>query len=162
MERRKYPDNPFVGVGAVISGGDRVILIRRGKEPGYGRWSIPGGAVKIGEGLREALIREVREETGLEVKVGPMVEVLDRIVKDNEGRVAYHYVLIDYVCSVCGGKLSPDTDALEARWVSIEELGYFDLPGITIAVIKKAWKMDKNAENHERLKPPIDVMDGKK
>ncbi len=141
MEKRKYPDHPLIGVGAVIIGGDRVILIRRGKEPGYGRWSIPGGAVKLGEGLREALVREVREETGLEVKVGPMIEVLDRIVKDNGGRVAYHYVLIDYVCSVCGGQLAPDSDALEVRWVTRDEIGFFDLPKITREVIEKAWKI---------------------
>ncbi|MBW2146299.1 MAG: NUDIX hydrolase [Deltaproteobacteria bacterium] len=144
MEKRKYPDHPLVGVGAVIIGGERVILIRRGKEPGYGRWSIPGGAVKLGESLREALTREVREETGLEVTVGLMIEVLDRIVKDNGGRVAYHYVLIDYVCSVCGGQLAPDTDALEVCWVRKEEIGFFDLPEITRAVIEKAWKIDKN------------------
>jgi 8-oxo-dGTP diphosphatase len=141
MERREYPDNPLVGVGAVIIGGDFVILIRRGKEPGYGRWSIPGGAVKLGEGLREALVREVREETGLEVKVGPVVEVIDRIVKDNEGRVAYHYVLVDYVCSVYGGQLAPDTDALEVRWVRKDELSGFDLPKVTREVIEKGWEI---------------------
>jgi len=147
MERRKYPDNPLVGVGAVIIGEDRVILIRRGKEPGYGKWSIPGGAVKLGESLREALVREVREETGLEVEVGPMLEVLDRIVKDNRGRVAYHYVLVDYVCSVCGGRLIPDTDALEVCWVSKDELECFDLPSITQKIIGKALKITKNASS---------------
>jgi 8-oxo-dGTP diphosphatase len=141
MDRRRYPENPLVGVGAVIIGGDSVILIRRGKEPGYGRWSIPGGAVKLGETLKQALAREVQEETGLEVVVGPIVEVLDRIVKDTEGRIAYHYVLVDYLCSPCGGQLAPASDALEARWVTKEELVAFDLPEITRDVIKKAWEI---------------------
>ncbi len=142
--RRKYPENPILGVGAVIIGEDHVVLIRRGKEPGYGRWSIPGGAVKLGECLEEALIREVNEETGLEIKVGPLVEVLDRIVRDSQGRVAYHYVLVDYLCWVCGGHAEPGSDALDVRWVSKDELERFDLPHLTRIVIDKAWTMNKN------------------
>ena len=103
MTDRRHPERPIVAVGAVILDGDRVLLVQRGQEPLKGEWSLPGGAVETGETLDAALVREVREETCLEVVVGPVVEVLDSIRRDAEGRAEYHYIIIDYACRVRAG-----------------------------------------------------------
>src|SRR3954471_16503073 len=98
---RSYPDRPIVAVGAVVLDGDRVLLVQRGQEPLKGEWSLPGGVVEIGETLTAALVREVQEETSLDVVVGEVVEVLDSIRRDADGRAEYHYVIVDYACLVC-------------------------------------------------------------
>ena len=138
---RKYPERPIVAVGAVILDGDRVLLVRRGQEPLKGEWSLPGGAVEAGETLEGALSREVREETSLDVEVGPVVEVLDSIRLDADGRTEYHYVILDYACRVRGGTpISPSagTDADDVRWVKLDELEAYRLTAKAIAVIRKA------------------------
>src|SRR3954447_13888558 len=106
---RSFPPRPIVGVGAVVIDADRVLLVRRAQPPLEGHWSLPGGAVEVGETLSSAIQREVFEETGMVVSVGPIVEVLDRIHTDAEGRVEYHYVLIDYLCTAIGGALQPQS-----------------------------------------------------
>ncbi len=136
MAQRLYPDLPIVGVGAVILDAGRVVLVRRGREPLKGKWSIPGGVVEVGETRDEALAREVLEETGLTVEIGPLVAVLDRIRHDEHGRVAYHYILIDYVCRPVKGTLAASTDVDEARWVRLPDLGQFDLTDGTLDVIR--------------------------
>lgn len=135
---REFPDRPIVGVGAVVLDGDRVLLVRRGREPLKGEWSLPGGAVELGETLVAATAREVREETGLEVEVGPMVEVLDRLRFDEGGRTRYHYVLIDFVCRPLGGELCCASDADGAEWVSLANLGTYGVASSALAVIDKA------------------------
>lgn len=135
---RQFPQRPIVGVGAVVVDGVRVLLVKRGRQPLMGAWSLPGGAVEVGETLTAALQREVLEETGLMVSVGPMVEVLDRITTDGDGRVTYHYVLIDYLCAAIGGSLACGSDALDARWVSSDSLGQYELSPATVAVVEKA------------------------
>ena len=143
MAGREYPEAPIVGVGAVILDGNRVLLVRRGQEPMKGEWSIPGGALELGETLEAAVRREAVEETGLAVEPRAMVEVLDKIVVE-DGRVRYHYVLIDFLCHVVDGGLKPGSDAEEARWVEHEELnshGIYRLPPATVAVIEKAFGM---------------------
>jgi ADP-ribose pyrophosphatase YjhB (NUDIX family) len=139
---RLFPSRPLVGVGAVILDAGRVLLVRRAHAPAQGEWSLPGGAVETGETLVAALQREVLEETGLVVDVGPIVEVLDRIHLDADGRVEYHFVLIDYLCSVIGGHLQPESDASDARWASPGELHVFGLTATTLGVIRKALGLD--------------------
>jgi 8-oxo-dGTP diphosphatase len=154
LARREFPEVPVVGVGAVILEADRVLLILRGQEPMKGEWSIPGGALELGETLDTAVQREVLEETGLEVETVAIVEVLDKIVAA-DGRVRYHYVLIDFLCKVRGGTLKPGTDADDVRWVRREELnshGIYRLVPATIAVIEKGFGMAQ-LENVERAEP---------
>lgn len=119
----------------------RVLIVRRSRPPLQGSWSLPGGAVDVGETLVAAVQREVLEETGLVVDVGPMVEVLDRIHLDASGRVEYHYVLIDYLCAVVGGRLEPQSDAVDARWASMVDLAAYGISPGTQAVIDKAVSM---------------------
>jgi ADP-ribose pyrophosphatase YjhB (NUDIX family) len=130
-----------VAVGAVVLDAGRVLLVRRGQEPLKGEWSLPGGAVEVGETLEAALTREVCEETSLDVMVGPVVEVLDSIRRDAGGRVEYHYVIIDYACRVrTGGSTAAahGTDAADVRWVPIDELDQYRVTATAIAVIRKA------------------------
>ncbi|MGC4083111.1 MAG: NUDIX hydrolase [Vicinamibacterales bacterium] len=135
---RSYPSRPFVGVGAVVVDDGRVLLVKRGRPPLMGEWSLPGGAVEVGETLTAAIQREVFEETGLVVAVGPIVDVLDRIHTDGDGRVEFHYVLIDYLCAVVGGSLHPQSDADDACWASRDELAAFQLQPLTRQVVGKA------------------------
>jgi 8-oxo-dGTP diphosphatase len=135
---REYPERPIVGVGAVVVDQGRVLLVRRGHEPLKGEWSVPGGAVECGETLEAALAREVREETGLDVEVGAIVEVLDRIRRDADGRVRYHYVLIDFLCRPTGGVLCCATDAVDAAWATPGELTRYGVADGTVRVIQKA------------------------
>jgi len=116
MVEREFPLAPLVGVGGVVVHEDRVLLVQRGTEPLRGRWTIPGGLIDVGETLREAVIREVKEETGLDVEPLELIELLDRIDREDE-RVRYHYVIADYLCRVTGGTLEAASDAAAARWV---------------------------------------------
>ena len=135
---RHYPARPIVGVGAVILDGPRVLLVRRAHEPLKGEWSLPGGAVELGETLETALAREVLEETGLDVVVGPVVEVIDRVHRAPDGRVEYHFVIVDYLCTVRGGVAAHGSDASDVRWVPIADLSPYRLTDKAIGVIKRA------------------------
>ncbi|MEJ5348325.1 MAG: NUDIX hydrolase [Desulfosoma sp.] len=138
MSHRKYPDRPLVGVGAVIFFEGKVLLVRRGREPAYGLWSLPGGLVKLGESLKAAVEREVLEETGLRVKALDVVACLDRVIKDTSGRIAYHYVLVDFLCEVLGGRLRPASDVLDCAYFGPETLQDLNLTQGTAEVINKA------------------------
>jgi 8-oxo-dGTP diphosphatase len=138
MQSREYPCTPLVGVGAIITAGRRVLLIKRGKEPSRGEWSIPGGLVHVGETLTDAVMREAAEETGLIVRPEELVELLERIFHDEQGRVRYHYVLADYRCAIVGGDVVAGSDALDARWFERDELEELGLASITLKVILKA------------------------
>lgn len=137
---RQYPARPVLGVGALIIEGDRILLVQRGHEPLKGYWSLPGGCVETGERLEEAMKREVREETGLEVEVFCLLEIFERIMADPDGRAEYHYVLIDYLCRPAGGTLAAADDADKAAWLTEAELDGLLITEGTPAVISKAFK----------------------
>lgn len=134
----------MISVGAVVVHEGRILLVRRGHEPLKGKWSIPGGMLELGESLAEGAVREVREETCLEVSAIELIELVDRIYRDPEsGRVRYHYVVADYLCQVVGGTLQASSDADEVRWVERSEWSSHSalaLEPITVLVIEKAWQ----------------------
>jgi ADP-ribose pyrophosphatase YjhB (NUDIX family) len=139
---REYPTKPVVGVGAVIVDDKRrVVLVKRRYEPLAGQWSLPGGGLEIGETLEAGTAREVREETGLVVDVGPVVEVFDRILADESGRVRYHFVLVDYLCRPREGRLHAGTDVAEVALVEPDALGPYRVTEKAVAVIERALKM---------------------
>jgi 8-oxo-dGTP diphosphatase len=140
---REYPAQPITGVGIVVWHGDRVLLVQRAKPPRRGQWSLPGGAQQLGETLIDAARREVKEEAGLEVELGEVIVTLDLIERDADGRVRYHYVLIDFVAEASGAELRPGDDAAEARWFTLEEAERLGLWSETLRVIGLA--KDKRA-----------------
>jgi 8-oxo-dGTP diphosphatase len=133
------PSAPVVGVGGVLIRDGKVLLIRRGKPPLYGRWVVPGGTVELGESLEQALVREMREETGLEVVPLEILTVFDRIERDGD-RVVYHYVIVDYLCRWLGGEALAASDALEAAWATLDDLPRFDLPEKALEVVQNAFR----------------------
>ena len=137
--KREYPELPLIGVGSIIIEGDRVVLVKRAHPPIQGQWSIPGGVLEVGELVREAAIREAREETGLIVEPGELLGVFDRVLRDAEKRVQYHYVLIDFLCRPVGGEFLAASDAAEVRWFTREELPALHLAEDTQAVIEKGF-----------------------
>jgi mutator protein MutT len=141
---REYPDRPIVGVGAVIVDRGSVVLARRARAPLLGCWSVPGGAVELGETLRAAAEREALEETGLVVKAGEVLEVLDRIISGEHNRPRYHYVLVDFLCEATGGKLRAGGDAAEVAWAGQDELGKYQLEKAAMEVIRKAFLAAKS------------------
>ena len=141
--RREFPELPLVGVGAIVVEGDRVLLVKRAHPPIQGQWSIPGGVLEVGEMVREAAIREAREETGLTVEPGELLGVYDRILRDPENRVQYHYVLVDFLCRPIGGELLAASDAAEVRWFRREELPALNLAEDTEDVIRKGFSACK-------------------
>lgn len=153
--KREYPEAPRVGVGAVVVKGGRILLVRRGQEPLKGRWSIPGGLLELGEALEDGVVREVREETGLDVQPMELIELLDRIHREKtpEGeRIRYHYVIADYLCRVMGGQLRAASDAEEVRWVERAEWnshGALALEPITVRVMEAAWRRARELDEKE-------------
>ena len=143
--QREYPLRPIPGVGAVLlrecDGRDEVLLVRRAREPLAGSWSLPGGAIELGETTAEACVREVREETGLEVAVMAPIETFDIILRDAAGAVQFHYLIVDMLCTVCSGQICAGEDASEAVWASVEgvlERGEFALTERACTVIRRA------------------------
>ena len=126
--RREYPEQPIIAVAALIlnENGD-LLLVRRNSEPGKGLWSIPGGVVELGESLDQALKREVKEETGLDIKSLKLLDVFEVVEKDYSGKIRYHYIILDYIVEKCGGLLKPATDVSDAKWVSIEKINSYNI-----------------------------------
>jgi 8-oxo-dGTP diphosphatase len=137
---REFPEHPFVGIGAIIIRESKVVLVKRAHPPIQGQWSIPGGVLEVGELVREAAVREAREETGLIVAPGELLGVYDRVLYDAQKRVQYHYVLIDFLCRPVGGELCAASDAAEVRWFSREELPALKLAEDTQDVIRKGFE----------------------
>lgn len=134
---REYPKQPIVSVGALVLKDGKILLVKRANEPGKGRWSIPGGVVELGERLEDAVKREVKEETNLDVSVGKMLDVVEVIRRDGMGNVVFHYVIIDYIASVVGGELFPSSDVEDARWVTIDEALNMDITESLRMMLKK-------------------------
>ena len=137
---RRYPQRPIVGVGALIFHRGRILMAQRGKEPLKGWWSLPGGALELGESLHDGVCREVREETGLEIEPRRVFEIFERIMRDAQGEPEYHYVLIDYLCRVTGGTLQAGDDVCAVAWLKLPELKELQITEGTLAVIEKAFR----------------------
>jgi 8-oxo-dGTP diphosphatase len=153
--RREYPERPMVGVGGVVIHDGRALLVQRGHPPMEGQWSIPGGLLHVGETLEQGLLRELAEETGLEVSVLELIEVFERIFPAPPGedgapadpaRPQYHYVILDYLCEVRGGTLTVGSDAADLVWAREDELGQFDLTEAAARVLKKAFRRARERE----------------
>src|SRR6201984_3327877 len=138
--KREYPETPLVGVGAIIIEERRVVLVKRGHPPLEGKWSIPGGVLEVGETLRKAVVREALEETGLAVEPGELLGVFERVLPDEQGRMKYHYVLIDFLCRAVAGELVAGDDADEVRWFRRDQLAPLQLARETEEVILKGFE----------------------
>ena len=137
--QREYPEQPLVGVGAIIIENSRVVLVKRAHPPLQAQWSIPGGVLEVGELVRDAAVREAREETGLTVEPGELLGVYDRVLRDPGGRVQYHYVLVDFLCRRVSGELQAADDAAAVRWFAREELPALNLAEDTLEVVHKGF-----------------------
>ena len=127
--KREYPEQPIAGVGALIVHEGKLLLVKRGVDPAKGKWSIPGGAVELGERMRDAVIREVKEECGLDVEIAldMPLDAIDSITMSEDGRFKYHYVLLQFLVRLKGGTLRPASDVLDAKWVPFDEVKTYDL-----------------------------------
>jgi ADP-ribose pyrophosphatase YjhB (NUDIX family) len=133
---REFPDRPIVGVGGVVVQDGRALLVKRAREPRKGEWSLPGGIVELGEALVEAARREIKEETGLDVEVGEVIEVFDRVHR-LDGRIQYHFVIVDYLCRPIGGTLQAGDDAEGVAWVTPDEIAAYGVNEFAASVIRK-------------------------
>jgi 8-oxo-dGTP diphosphatase len=141
---REYPDRPIVAVGAAVCRGDKVLIVQRAREPSFGMWTVPGGMVDLGERLQEAAAREVREECGIEIEVGPVVEVIDNIVHDDEGRVRFHYTIVDLAARYVSGDLSPNDELMDAAWITPDQFEAYDVRPKAQAVLRKALHVQRD------------------
>jgi 8-oxo-dGTP diphosphatase len=137
--KREYPASPVVGVGGVVIHEGRALLIKRGGPPLEGQWSIPGGTLELGESIQEGVRRELLEETGIEVRVGELIEVFDRIFRDAAGKIQYHFVIVDYLCEKISGEAKPASDVTDTAWVREEDLWNYKLTEAATRVIRKAF-----------------------
>ena len=133
-----YPNRPLVGVGSVVFKADRVLLVRRGKPPREGSWSLPGGRQRLGETVREAALREVREESGLEVEITALLDVVDSMTRDPAGELAYHYTLVDFLAEWRAGEATAGGDVREVLWADPDALDPYELWDETLRIIALA------------------------
>ena len=145
VTERRYPNRPILAVGTIVVHNGRVLLARRGKEPAVGRWSVPGGGVHLGEELRAAARREIREECGIEVELTDVIEIIERMTRDAEDRIQYHYVIVDYLAKWVGGDLTPSDEAPEIRWVAPEEFPQYEMTRGSVDVILRVLAAGRRA-----------------
>ena len=144
---REYPEAPRAAVGAIVLDADQVLLVRRGEAPSRGRWSVPGGLIHLGERIEDAVAREIKEECGLEIQIIGLCGVIDRVVPGESPQpggtppVRYHYIIIDYVAEPVGGTLQAGSDAAEARWVPVADLGHYMTTDGLASMIQRAVKL---------------------
>jgi ADP-ribose pyrophosphatase YjhB (NUDIX family) len=138
--KREYPPRPIIGVGAVIMRNDQVLLVKRGSEPGKNQWSVPGGLVELGETVHDTVVREVKEETSLDVEVHGLIDVVNNIVHDEEGRLRFHFVILDFFALRKGGKLQAGSDVREVKWVPLSQVKELNLTGIFRDFLEKNQK----------------------
>lgn len=134
---REYPDRPVVGVGAVVVRDGTALIVRRAHEPRKGEWSLPGGLLELGESLVDAVRREIKEETNLDVEVGPIIETFDRVHRDADGRIRYHFVIIDYVCWPTGGDAIAGSDAEAIAWIAADQVDEYQINPHAADVIRR-------------------------
>ena len=137
--KREYPGAPVVGVGGVVIRDGRALLIKRGSAPLKDQWSIPGGTLELGESIQEGVRRELLEETGIEVRVGELIEVFDRIFRDDAGKIQYHFVIVDFLCEAISGEARAASDETDVAWVNEEDLWNYKLTEAATRVIRKAF-----------------------
>jgi ADP-ribose pyrophosphatase YjhB (NUDIX family) len=150
---REYAGHPMVGVGGIVLNEGKVLLVKRGKQPGYGKWSIPGGMVELGETLSEAIKREVLEECGIEIELADVVAVLERVIRREDEKVRYHYVLVDFLGYWKGGDLQPASDILEARWADPAEMETLEMTERTQQVVYEVMGLSPKEGVYYRGKP---------
>jgi len=137
---REYPERPIVGAGALMIENGKLLLIKRGAKPGQGRWSIPGGIVELGERVQDAIVREVKEECGLDIEVEELMDVFDSITRDEKGRIQYQFVVVNFLAKIKGGILKNADDVLEARWVQLNEVEKYNLTNLFRAFFQKHYE----------------------
>ena len=142
---REYPAQPVVGVGAVVVRGARALIVRRAHEPRKGQWSLPGGHLHLGESLADGARREVKEGTGLDVDLGPIIETFDRVHRDAEGRIRYHFVIVDFVCWSSAGEAVAGSDAADVAWVTAGEIDGYDVNPHAKAIILRGLNYHRQA-----------------
>jgi ADP-ribose pyrophosphatase YjhB (NUDIX family) len=138
--KRLYPQAPVASVGAIIIRHDKILLVKRGRQPSKGLWSIPGGAIELGESARNALKREVKEECGIDIRVGPIFDIVDKVTRDRKGRIVYHYIIIDFIAKYVKGSLKAATDITDVSWFSPREMAKLAMPARTRQVVLKVLK----------------------
>lgn len=142
--KRMYPDQPIVGIGVAVVNKGKLLLAKRGNEPGKGKWTIPGGLVDLGENILHAVIREAKEETCLTVADPQLLDVVDTVSYDAEGKILYHYVIVDYFVKVKGGDLKADSDVVELHWVPLDEVeNYVLTSSFREFFVKNKMKLEK-------------------
>jgi 8-oxo-dGTP diphosphatase len=140
-DSREYPQRPVVGVGGVVIADGRALLIKRGHPPLQGQWSIPGGTLEVGETLLEGVERELAEETGIHVRVAGLIEVFERVFRDDAGKAKYHFVILDYLCEAVEGEARAGSDVTDVAWASEDDLERFSLTPTATRVVRRAFEM---------------------
>ena len=147
---REYPQRPIATAHAVVFRRDRVLLVKRAHPPSQGRWSVPGGMVELGETIHDAAQRELREECGIEIEVGKVVNVVDIVIPDETGRIRFHYIVIDLLARYVSGEVHPNSDALEVLWATREELDTLDMHPLARKTTQQAFEMGGSSQTPKR------------